>query len=316
MRRVGVALGLLSAVLLIGIGADGILLAERIHHVKVHFPAAGDGTTWVIAGSDSRSNTLPGSNPSQFGSAEQVPGARADVVIVVHRYAHSTHVLSIPRDLLVSPTPGVFERLTLTLLGGPQQLIDGLCTTLGIPATHLVIVDFSAFASIVDALGGVTVSLPAPIRDSYAALLIPTVPPGGRVHLDGTQALALVRSRTPQWRVGSRWVTVPDGAQQRTAWAGRLMDAIVGAIRRNEDHPVVMQRIAYAATGSLTTDSGTGLRALAGLRNADTAATPLPAAAIANTLAVDANAATRAGLAAAGYRTRCLTHSSFPDPLR
>ena len=59
-----------------------------------------------------------------------------DVVLVVHRAAGRTSVLSIPRDLLVSPVAGKIERLTLTLQDGPQSLVDGLCNSLGIAGDH------------------------------------------------------------------------------------------------------------------------------------------------------------------------------------
>jgi len=275
----------------------------RIGHVSVSFPQGGIGTTYLIIGSDSRSAIPSGAREGIFGSPTAVPGHHADVVLVVHRVGSSSSILSIPRDTLVSPDPGTFERLTLAFDDGPQAVVDGLCRTLHITADHLVIVNFQAFSTIVDQLGGVTVDLPHPVRDAMASLLIAR---SGTVHLDGLEALALVRSRDPQWLVDGRWTTVPDGAAQRTEWAGKVFEAVLGAARRVGFDPIELQRLAWAASGSLTTDGATGLSSLWGLSRTGGDVRPLTESPLSNTLAVEPGASTFATLAAAGFGRRCI----------
>jgi LCP family protein required for cell wall assembly len=296
--------GLLVAVVtLTAAGAgDYLLLNRRLHHVRVTFPGTGASQTWVIVGSDNRADVPSG--PDVFGSAATMPGQRADVVLIVHRAADSTTVLSVPRDLLVSPASGQIARLTLTLNDGPQSLLDGLCTTLGIAANHLVVLTMDGFAKVVDALGGVTVQIPYPVRDAVSGLSIPR---GGEVRLDGRQALALVRSRHPEQRIEGRGVAVDEdtGANDRTRWAGDLFATLLKKAMRARYNPVVAQRAAWAATGRLTTDTRTGLRDLLGLKLAAAHVVDLPAMPVPNSLAVTVSQATKTVVADVGLGHGC-----------
>lgn len=279
-----------------------MLLRSRIQHISLQFPSAvgglGDtGQTWVIAGSDSRADDPPG--PRIFGTVEQVPGQRADVVLVVHRAAGRTSVLSIPRDLLVSPVAGKIERLTLTLQDGPQSLVDGLCNSLGIAGDHFLSITMAGFADVVDALGGVSVALPHAIRDPSAGLAIMST---GSVHLDGRTALALVRSRNPQQLIDGRWLgSDPDvGAAARTKWAGMVFAAL-RAKAKGVRNPLRLQALAWTATGAITTDSHTGLDDLRALRSFNGSVIDLPTTSLGATQAVTVSAEGREVLAQAGF---------------
>jgi hypothetical protein len=138
-------------------------------------------------------------------------------------------------------------------------VVDGLCLTLHITSNHLVIVNFLSVADIVNKLGGITVHLPHPVRDPMADLYLDE---SGVVHLDGTEALALVRSRNPQWLIGGAWTTVTDGSTQRTRWAGKVFESVLHSARLIGINPIKLQELAWAASGSLTTDGGTGLSSL------------------------------------------------------
>jgi LCP family protein required for cell wall assembly len=299
-----VVVGLVIVVLIVAVGGDYLLLNGRIAHVDISFPLRGTGTTYVIVGSDSRAALPPGASRAAFGSASAVPGQRADLVVVVHVVGAHTWVLSVPRDTLVSPATGTVERLTLALLGGPQDVVDGLCRTLNIPADHLVIVNFRSFAGIVDQVGGITVTLPHPVRDPVSGL---DLPKAGVVHLDGLQALALVRSRNPQWLIHGTWTMVPDGSVQRTDWAGRVFTAVLRSAHTLGDDPITLQELAWSASGSLTTDQGTDLSSLLTLSKVTGSVQSLSGTSLANSLAVVPNASTFAALARAGYSRRCTT---------
>ena len=298
-----VLIGSIALALVIGVvAADTWLLVTRIAHVQVTMPPGGRGTTYVIAGSDSRSTLPPGADTTTFGSATQVPSQRSDVVLVVHVVGNHTSILSIPRDMLVSTAPGQFSRLTLTLLHGPQALVNGLCRSLAITTTHLIIVNFRSFAEIIDTLGGISVDLPYPVRDPTADLSLPRA---GTQQLNGLQALALVRSRTPQWRIDGRWTSVPDGSTQRTDWAGKVFAAVLEAARHVGADPFTWQSLAWTATGNLTTDHGTGPFTLLDLARVRGSVESLASSPIANTLAVRPDAATYRELAQAGYSAPC-----------
>jgi LCP family protein required for cell wall assembly len=251
--------------LLVAVGADLALLAGRVDEVAVDLEADdSDGRTWVLVGLDSREHLPAGADPADFGTRDDVPGTRADVVLVVHQTDAGTRVLSVPRDLLVlqdqRPT-----RLTLTWRDGPEATIDALCS-IGIDADHLVTVDFAGFAEVVDAAGGLTVDVPVPVRDPGAGLELPRA---GVQHVDGRTALALVRSRHPQHLVGGAWTPVPMDPDGRASAAGAVLGALVDSGRGAVTRPWRLQAVGWATTGALTVDPGTSATDLAELAGAD-----------------------------------------------
>ena len=143
---------------------------------------------------------------SHFGSCSQVGGGRSDVTMILHLdpITHKAYLLSIPRDLWL-PMPGgnglqlrVDDALNsaetpyLHLPFGPTLLVKTIEQDLGIPINHYVELNFYTFEKVVNTLGGVTIDFPTKLVDHYSGLNITT--PGCQ-HLNGTQALALVRAR-------------------------------------------------------------------------------------------------------------------------
>src|SRR5687768_17823677 len=83
-RRRRVWLGVGAVLTVLGwVAVDGAVLTGRIDRVAVQFPD-GPGETWVLIGEDSRAELPAGAPVAAFGTEEQVPGSRADVVLVVH----------------------------------------------------------------------------------------------------------------------------------------------------------------------------------------------------------------------------------------
>jgi LCP family protein required for cell wall assembly len=253
---VRVALLAFSLVLAV-VALDAALLTSRVDRLDVEL-RAGAGTTWVLIGLDSRAELPAGADRSAFGTTRDVPGSRADVVLVVHvTDAGSTRVLSVPRDVVVDS-----GRLALTWLDGPQATLDGLCS-LGIPSDHLVTIDLAGFAALVDAAGGLDVDVPSPVRDPAAGLELRAA---GPQHVDGATALAMVRSRHPQELVNGDWVPArvdPDG---RASAAGAVLGALTEAVL---DRPWRLQHVAWGASGGLSADRDTSPGDLAGLLTAD-----------------------------------------------
>ena len=233
------------------LGVDAALVDGRVERFPLE-SRPGPGTTWVVVGLDSRADLPAGTSAAQFGTIDQVPGARADVVLVVHRQAGRTTVLSVPRDLVVGSGRDV-DRLALSWLGGPQHTVDALCR-INIPTDHLVTVDLRGFAAIVDAAGGLDVDIPEPVRDPGAGLDLPRA---GHLHVDGETALAMVRSRHPEHLVDGAWVPVPVDPDGRATAAGTVLAALAAAARPSALHPWRLQRLAWAASDALTIDDGT-----------------------------------------------------------
>ncbi|MDA8116399.1 MAG: LCP family protein [Actinomycetota bacterium] len=223
-------LAVLIAVAVLAIGGFalyGQILLDRVHRVviKSEVPQqSGQPINILLIGN----NTRTGLNPAEaksFGSASQVGGGRADVSMIAHFDPKTKQVtlLSIPRDLFM-PIPGTkqLQRVDAALnptskTGGqenPDQLVRTIEYDLGIPIQHYVELNFDTFQGVVNALGGIRMYFPMPVRDKESGLNVTT--PGCRT-LNGFQALQVVRARhldyqTPQ----GVWVRDPLGDLSRT----------------------------------------------------------------------------------------------------
>ncbi|MCZ2812678.1 LCP family protein [Modestobacter sp. VKM Ac-2979] len=257
------------ALLVVALGADAAVLAGRLEQVDVDLsdgPGDADGRTWVLVGLDSRTNLPTDAASDAFGTPEDVPGSRADVVVVVHQTDAGATVFSVPRDVVVRTDrrPG---RLALTWLRGPQATVEGLCQ-LGIPTDHLLTVDLGGFAAVVDAAGGLDVDVPEPVRDQPAGLELTR---SGHQHVDGATALALVRSRHPEHLVDGEWVPAPAAPDGRATAAGSVLAALMDQVRATTPRPWRLQSVAWAASAAIATDPDTSVGELTSLARADVA---------------------------------------------
>jgi polyisoprenyl-teichoic acid--peptidoglycan teichoic acid transferase len=119
-----------------------------------------------------------------------------------HRIAY----LTIPRDLRV-PIPGHGEsKINAAFqIGGPALAIRTVRRFTGLPVNHVVIVDFGNFRKLIDDLGGIDVTVPAPILSNRFDCPYPSAArcrrwPGwrfakGKQHMDGRRALVYSRIR-------------------------------------------------------------------------------------------------------------------------
>jgi LCP family protein required for cell wall assembly len=174
---------------------------ERVPVASVLDPVSGDGTNYLIVGSDSRDavstagDTDPNVQPDVEG--EGVGNQRSDTMIVLRVDGTGTHLLSLPRDLCLDPCRGASSRLNAVFNDGPASLIQAIRSNLDIPINRYMEVDFVTFSGIVDALGGVTLTLQHGAIDEHSGLFIDELVRGQPfdVRLDGQTALAYVRAR-------------------------------------------------------------------------------------------------------------------------
>ncbi|MFF4866179.1 LCP family protein [Streptomyces sp. NPDC001231] len=208
----------------------------------------------LVLGSDSRS----GEQNEELGGGDS-EGARSDTAMIVHIDAGRTSatVVSIPRDTLVTRPSCPLESGGSTAVanytmfnsaysvGGPVCAVKTVETLTGIRMDHYIEIDFSGFAKLVDAMGGVTVTTELDIDDDKSHLHLKA----GTHHLNGTEALALARTR---YGVGDGSDLGRIGLQQT------LVKALLEEISDSGllDDPAGLYRVADAVTGSLTTDTG------------------------------------------------------------
>jgi LCP family protein required for cell wall assembly len=116
--------------------------------------------------------------------------------------------LSIPRDLRVDiPGHGADKINSANQFGGPALTIATVRALTGLPIQHVVVVDFDGFKDLIDALGGIDLTVPKPILSNKFDC---PYPPKrcvdwkgwrfgkGRQHMDGRRALVYSRIRTNQ----------------------------------------------------------------------------------------------------------------------
>ena len=161
------------------------------------FPAADpDAKNFLVTGADNGSCIDPDSPfAPAFGDRSQL-GERSDTIMVwrVDPGADRAAVLSFPRDLWVTIAgSGSQSRINSAYRRNePQLLIDTIYENFGIGIDHYIQVDFCAFKTLVNAVGGVSVPFNMPTRDTNTGL---NVPQAGCFKFDGDHALAYVRSR-------------------------------------------------------------------------------------------------------------------------
>jgi LCP family protein required for cell wall assembly len=224
-------LALLAALALIGVGLFlfGWWQFNRIEKLPVAsaLSSGGSGTNYLIVGSDSREgigDDSPNAGAFLDGTFE---GDRTDTIMVLRMDGSSRYLLSIPRDLWVqNPATGEMGRINSVHRSGPDALITAV-RSVGIPVHHYMEIDFVNFARLVGAVGGITIDFPHPARDTNSGL---DVPAAGPQQLDGTQALAYVRSRYYEELVDGQWQRDPTGDLGRVERQRAFMQALVGKV--------------------------------------------------------------------------------------
>nr|WP_235849589.1 LCP family protein [Mycolicibacterium doricum] len=210
-------------------------------------PAAGRGTTWLLVGSDSRAG-LDAEQQTELATGGDVGNGRTDTILVVHlpRLTSSAPatMVSIPRDSYV-PIPGYGEdKINAAFaLGGAPLLAQTVEQATGLRLDHYAEVGFDGFASVVDAVGGVTMCPAEPMSDPLAGIDLPA----GCQELDGRNALGFVRTRaTPR-------ADLDRMTHQREFVSALLHRAASPAVLLN---PLRWYPVARAVGGALTVDTG------------------------------------------------------------
>ncbi len=263
-RRIHVvALSGLLAVLLAGAGVLGtaLWLDTALHRAPVLAdypgrPAPGNGTNWLLVGSDSRQG-LTADQEQTLATGGDTGNGRTDTILLVHVPGIGsdarTTMVSIPRDSYVAiPGYGHDKINAAFALGGAPLLAQTVEQATGLRLDHFAEIGFSGFASLVDALGGVTVCPTAAIDDPLAGITLPA----GCQHLNGRTALGYVRTRaTPR-------ADLDRMTDQRRFMAGLLDRVTSPAVWLD---PWRWYAVPHAAADALTVDAADHIWALARL---------------------------------------------------
>lgn len=256
--------------------ADQATVAPSASAAPTEEPVEKGVLNFLVLGSDSRT----GKENKALGGGDS-GGARSDTAMVVHLNADRTEatVVSIPRDTLVErpacPTEsGGSTAVAYNVmfnsaysLGGPVCAVKTVEHLTGVRMDHYLEIDFAGFAKLVDALGGVDVTTTENIEDDLSHLHLKA----GEHHLDGKQALAFARTRHG----------IGDGSDLgRIKLQQQLVKALMSEASDSGllTDPTRLYKVADAATGSLTAD--TGLDSLSELSGLARSLSALPADAV------------------------------------
>ncbi|WP_030676030.1 LCP family protein [Streptomyces rimosus] len=204
----------------------------------------------LLIGTDRRS----GEDNGKYGADNGTQ--RSDTTILLHASAdrQSATAVSIPRDLMVQipeckrfdgkQSAPQFNQFNWAFeFAGAACSIRTVEKMTGIRVDHHMIVDFTGFKKMVDAVDGVDVCLERPVKDDEAQLRLPA----GWQTLRGEDALGYVRARK----------SLGDGSDtQRMERQQQFLAALVNKVQSNGVllNPRRLYPLLDAATSSLTTD--------------------------------------------------------------
>ncbi|MBZ9639588.1 LCP family protein [Streptomyces sp. PSKA30] len=167
-------------------------------------PEKGEGTNYLIVGSDSREGmSAEDKKRLHTGSSE---GKRTDSMMILHTGDNGPTLISLPRDSDVEIPTFVGSESGKTYQGtgrhvklnaayaedGPELLVRTVEANTGLHIDHYVEIGFAGFANIVDAVGGVEIEIPkGGMKDTKSGADFEA----GKQTLNGEQALAFVRTR-------------------------------------------------------------------------------------------------------------------------
>ena len=185
--------------------ADSKLNREVDLSKVIDRPEQGEGTNYLIVGSDSRAGmSAEEKKKLHTGSAE---GKRTDSMMILHTGSNGDTLISLPRDSDVEIPTFVGSESGKTYKGtgrhvklnaayaedGPELLVRTVEFNTGLRIDHYVEIGFAGFANIVDAVGGVEIDIPkGGMKDTKSGADFPE----GKQTLNGEQSLAFVRTRS------------------------------------------------------------------------------------------------------------------------
>ena len=201
-KRFLLKLAVVLAIFALGINYLAGLVYDKMNYHEIESlalaPLKEDGVVNILLiGNDSRENGEDG---------------RSDAMILLSISSNTKkmYMTSLLRDMYVEIPGHDGNRLNAAYaFGGAELLMETIETNLDIEVNHYVLVNFEAFANLVDAVGGVNLELTRQEQEYVNGYLVEynaltgkeqgtdnlEINDGGMVHLNGPQALAYTRNR-------------------------------------------------------------------------------------------------------------------------
>jgi LCP family protein required for cell wall assembly len=259
-------IGSTSLVVILILIAAGVFFYARYRFDQIHKDkvagltpnASGKPFDILLVGSDSRAFVDNSSQASAFGSASSTTGQRSDVIIVarIDPTTRQIRLMSIPRDTWVDIPGNVAnisgpDRINAAFNNGPSLLVQTIKNTFHIPITYYAEVNFPGFSGMVNALGGIGLDFRYPVKDAYSGLNITTT---GCQLVNGTQALALVRSRHLYYYENGAWNYDGLSDFSRIQRQDAFFRAVISKMKGAVTNPLELNNFLGASTKYVTID--------------------------------------------------------------
>lgn len=159
------------------------LNTAEIENILTPIKSPEEPVTILFLGRDSRDSE------SEMGRADSI------MLLYLDPVNAAGSLLSIPRDTLVDiPGYGQDKINAAYAYGGEELMIETIQNFIGAEINHYVTLDFQGFVDLIDALGGVDITIDRPLVDPKSGANFSL----GNHHLTGEQALAYTRSRATE----------------------------------------------------------------------------------------------------------------------
>jgi LCP family protein required for cell wall assembly len=206
--------------------------------------AAAHALNVLLLGTDRRSDVAT-TGTDALATAWEYGAQRSDTMMVLHLSAdrRSASLISIPRDSWVPiPGHGTAKINAAYSWGGPSLAVATVERLTGVRIDHLAVVDWDGYKAMIDALGGIDVTVPATVHDSYRDVTWTA----GSHHLDGAQALLYARERSG----------LPAGDLDRVKRQQAVLRSLAGRTLSAASNPWTAYQLVNALTQHLSVDSG------------------------------------------------------------
>jgi LCP family protein required for cell wall assembly len=218
--------------------------------------------TVLLVGSDSRAFVDTPAQCAAFqapGECGSVTGQRSDVIILVRVVPATRQIemISIPRDTWVAipghvPDISGENRINAAFNDGPTLLVQTIQQDFHIPVNYYVEVNFVGLQKMVDAIDGIHLDFPYPVKDTESGLNVTTT---GCQLVHGATALALVRSRNLQWESSPGvWSDDPNSDFTRIRNQQAFFRAVITQLNAEITNPLALNGFINVAAGNLTID--------------------------------------------------------------
>ena len=159
------------------------ITSSEIENILTPVESIEEPVSILLLGRDSRDTT------SDLGRADTI------MLLYLNPGQKTATLLSIPRDTLVDIEGYGQDKINAAFAyGGEELMIKTVSSFLSAKINHFVTIDFDGFVKLIDALGGVDITIERPLIDPKTGANFSA----GNHHLTGEQALAYSRSRSTE----------------------------------------------------------------------------------------------------------------------